>query len=877
MQKWELVIFLSNACNLSCKHCDIPQEPKHSLDREQLEILANYGPYKVNFLGGEPLVAENLEDAFEVFGDRPITVSTNGQLVPKHIELLQKARGVILSLEGTKKSTDAIRGKGVFKQVVESAELLRKSGVEVTLRCSVWDENLRDVPNLIKLAKRLDTGLMFFPMLGAAPLNPQGQAWLFRQLDAYDRAWVDQPHYFCFLGKEAKCPAGWHRLAVDWNGDLYPCVDGETLITLGDGTLRRVKDLKVPQRIFSCDTNHFTLKISDCLAIRHVNKSSLRIRTRNDELIVSLNHPFFKLSESKLIPVPALELKKGDFVAVSKQIPHAGKPQPLPRFKSSNFNLYKLTKAGTELLKAKLNGISQREINEKTGINRQTIRNILSNRPAKYSSIKRLFIFVDLELGREYLTLPESKITLPQETTNDFCMLLGYFIGDGYANAVTDVIGFSETSIEVAEFYKSLLEKVFNAHPKLRREGKRFRLRVHHRPLARFLAEITGGREKTPRSPNRSIPEFVHRCSSTQITMFFRGLYDAEGSVISGKRARVNLSSASLELLSHAKLLLLRLGIQTSNPIKEGGVGEGWRIDIRKRDIAKFRELIGFRCLEKMKRLNSIGTCQARLYPIYQQIRGIVKEAGIPVSKYGLGTLQRIAIREGRARNILARIENDFGKLYGKRRYTDENLVRYYNKKLSDGQIAKILHVNPESVRQRRIKLGLKPNYIGSKRAPWAGEVQLGLREKIRKAVNELLHLIDSDVGFDKIVSVVPFAVSEVYDLETNPTHTFLANSFVVHNCQWLRSYYLGKVGDPFDLIKRNAETFVKTFKTCPTKCFGCEFMDSCAGSCRVSMSYTNCPLLPQGHSFRPELLERAPMGKKLETLRTFLRGVVSC
>jgi len=98
MQKWELVIFLSNACNLSCKHCDIPQEPKHSLDRKQLEILANYGPYKVNFLGGEPLIAENLEDAFEVFGDRPITVSTNGLLVPKHIELLQKARGVLLSL-----------------------------------------------------------------------------------------------------------------------------------------------------------------------------------------------------------------------------------------------------------------------------------------------------------------------------------------------------------------------------------------------------------------------------------------------------------------------------------------------------------------------------------------------------------------------------------------------------------------------------------------------------------------------------------------------------------------------------------------------------------------------------------------------------------
>lgn len=222
--KTEFVIFLTTRCQLRCKHCSLDKENPHDLPLKNLEKIHDlYHPYKTNFMGGEGLLYPHIEDAFELFSDVPITISSNGLLVPDRIDLLQKARAVLLSLEGTKKSTDAIRGRGVFKRVVEAAELLRKSGVEVTLRCSVWGGNLRDVPGLIKLAERLDTGLMFFPMLGAAPLNPVQQAWLFKQMEGCENCWVDQPHYFCYLGKESKCPAGWHRLAVDWNGEIFPC------------------------------------------------------------------------------------------------------------------------------------------------------------------------------------------------------------------------------------------------------------------------------------------------------------------------------------------------------------------------------------------------------------------------------------------------------------------------------------------------------------------------------------------------------------------------------------------------------------------------------------------------------------------------------
>lgn len=223
--KKEFVIFLTTRCQLRCRHCSLDKENPHDLPLENLEKIRDlYHPYKTNFMGGEGLLYPHIEDAFEIFSDVPITISSNGLLVPDRIGLLQKARAVLLSLEGNKKSTDAIRGKGVFKRVVGAAELLRKSGVEVTLRCSVWGGNLRDVPNLIKLAERLDTGLMFFPMLGTAPLDPAQQAWLFKQMEGCENCWVDQPHFFCYaFGKESKCPAGWHRLAVDCGSNISPC------------------------------------------------------------------------------------------------------------------------------------------------------------------------------------------------------------------------------------------------------------------------------------------------------------------------------------------------------------------------------------------------------------------------------------------------------------------------------------------------------------------------------------------------------------------------------------------------------------------------------------------------------------------------------
>jgi len=221
--KKHFVIFLTNMCNLRCKHC-VVYKGKDSLSLEQLERIREMNPTKVNLMGGEPLLYPKLEKVFEIFSDIPITVQTNGLLVKKFIPLLKKARQIILSLEGMKRNTDAIRGKGVFDINIENVKLLQKEEIPVMLRSSVSRRNLKDVPKLLALAEKMDVPIFFFPELnGGTPLTLNEQTWLFATMQKYEKAWIDLPSFFAFLGKESYCSACESRLSIRADGTITPC------------------------------------------------------------------------------------------------------------------------------------------------------------------------------------------------------------------------------------------------------------------------------------------------------------------------------------------------------------------------------------------------------------------------------------------------------------------------------------------------------------------------------------------------------------------------------------------------------------------------------------------------------------------------------
>jgi len=235
-KKWHGVLFITTKCNLSCRHCSVREDPGREMPLDMMKKIVDYGPRKVNIMGGEPLLYSHLDDLLEIFNGVQITVQTNGLLVPKRIKFLENVRQVICSVEGMEKNTNFIRGKGVFKKVINSVKMLKDSGISVLLRSSLFEGNLSDVPDLIDLARKLDVGLYFYPMLGEPSLNTEQQLWLFRQLEKYEKAWLDLPHYFCVNERRSFCSAGISRLAFTVDGRILPCqwMDNYTLGYVGD-------------------------------------------------------------------------------------------------------------------------------------------------------------------------------------------------------------------------------------------------------------------------------------------------------------------------------------------------------------------------------------------------------------------------------------------------------------------------------------------------------------------------------------------------------------------------------------------------------------------------------------------------------------------
>jgi len=234
--KLEFVVSLSSTCNLSCSHCYLDKKSPAQLSTHDLERTANdFHPYKVNFFGGEPLLYGSLERAFEIFSGTPITISTNGILLPQRIKLVEKAEAVLCSVEGLEQTTDSIRGRGVWKRVMKGVDLLKERGIKTILRCSYSRDNLKELPKLASLAQKLEVGLMLFPRLDKFPLDIEGQLYLFELATKHDGVWVDQVNYWTWLGKDSYCPAGDRRLAISCDGEIVPCQWSEYYLgKLGD-------------------------------------------------------------------------------------------------------------------------------------------------------------------------------------------------------------------------------------------------------------------------------------------------------------------------------------------------------------------------------------------------------------------------------------------------------------------------------------------------------------------------------------------------------------------------------------------------------------------------------------------------------------------
>lgn len=153
---------VTRACNLRCLHCfnssglKIKNELTQKMRVAIIEDLAKAGVQEIRFTGGEPMVLVEIEDLLSKATSLNLRISmgTNAVLatISRAASLAKFLHMAIVSIDGTEKRHDYIRGKGNFKKTMRGMENLLSCGVNVRVNTVIMRSNTLDI---IELAKHL--------------------------------------------------------------------------------------------------------------------------------------------------------------------------------------------------------------------------------------------------------------------------------------------------------------------------------------------------------------------------------------------------------------------------------------------------------------------------------------------------------------------------------------------------------------------------------------------------------------------------------------------------------------------------------------------------------------------------------------------------
>lgn len=333
-------------CNLfgTCKHCFIENIPpeKEILSFEQIEkIYQNFsdnGIKKAVVTGGEPLARPGylriLKAACHYF--KTVNVQTNGTMYQNFRNFDNLA--VTLSLESADPTYDSyIRGPEHWEithvNLIQYIETLGPN--RVTIRSTIFQDN--DIQGLLDLAQELGTGWIGvrFKQMGCGKKRDELAPTAERMLDVYDtvyehtkkhkseeRVFIEEGQYYLVSEvlhnkygkyfKKAGTPCPWgHRLAMQVNGELFPCfyAMGDDRFLLGNALETPWEEIQInmDKLIRERDTRKF---IDQCITCKYKpecggNCSLLNweVKKRGDD--VCPLHLFNELKNgTKKIPIP---------------------------------------------------------------------------------------------------------------------------------------------------------------------------------------------------------------------------------------------------------------------------------------------------------------------------------------------------------------------------------------------------------------------------------------------------------------------------------------------------------------------------------------------------------------------------------------------
>ncbi|MDN5302131.1 MAG: hypothetical protein PWQ60_1645 [Thermoanaerobacteraceae bacterium] len=239
-----ILIDPTERCNLSCTGCWAGDyQRKEELDFDTLDRVLTeaeeLGIYFIVVSGGEPLVRKNdIIKLAEKHNSQVFHLFTNGTLVDdEFIEEMKRVGNITLafSIEGFEQTTDARRGRGVFKKVMDAMDRMRKAGLIYGVSTTYSRNNTEELASEEFVDMLVDKGVTFAWYFTYIPIGkdvdismmatPEQRAYMYERILEYRRT---KPVFIMDFWNDGEasngCIAGGRRyLHINARGDVEPC------------------------------------------------------------------------------------------------------------------------------------------------------------------------------------------------------------------------------------------------------------------------------------------------------------------------------------------------------------------------------------------------------------------------------------------------------------------------------------------------------------------------------------------------------------------------------------------------------------------------------------------------------------------------------
>lgn len=156
-----LMVHITDACNLQCRHCYLGDGLDQELDLEALrKVMEEFGKMqglRLIVTGGEPLMHSQFWKLNELLTDQPFyrILLTNATLMGDKEAQALNFDEVQVSLDGMEEGHDFLRGKGSFKRAMAGIESLRKARKTLSIATMVHARMVEDFEELALLVKSI--------------------------------------------------------------------------------------------------------------------------------------------------------------------------------------------------------------------------------------------------------------------------------------------------------------------------------------------------------------------------------------------------------------------------------------------------------------------------------------------------------------------------------------------------------------------------------------------------------------------------------------------------------------------------------------------------------------------------------------------------